>query len=107
MSIRRTCDGCGEVIPAEQAGAIAVQRDANPGALRTPGLAALDHTDWCRRCAAPILAVLGESLVKARQARERRAMAQRAASLDLPEQGTRSVASRFQRKPRHLRLTTE
>lgn len=81
MSITRTCNGCGETIPAAQAGAIAVQRDENPAALRTPGLAALDRTDWCRRCAAPILAVLGESLARARQARERRTMQERARSI--------------------------
>ena len=81
MTIQRACDGCGESIPAVQAGALVVQRDENPATLRTPGLAALDRTDWCRRCAAPILAVLGESLTRARQARDRRAMEQRARSI--------------------------
>ncbi len=81
MSITRVCNGCGETMPAAQAGAIAVQRDENPGALRTPGLAALDRTDWCKRCAAPILAVLSESLVRARQARERRTISERAKNL--------------------------
>lgn len=77
------CNGCAEVIPAAQAGAITVQRDQNPGALSTPGTAALDRTDWCHRCAAPILAALSESLVRARQARERRAIGQRARHLHL------------------------
>lgn len=97
MSISRACNGCGETIPAVEAGAITVQRDANPGVLHTPGLAALDRTDWCKRCAAPILAAVAESLTRARQARERRAMQQQATSIKLP---------RDLKKNRHLRLTS-
>lgn len=119
MSITRTCNGCGEAIPAEQAGALVVQRDANPGMLRAPGLAALARTDWCCRCAAPILAVVGESLTRARQARQRRAMQDRARSLDLsdlgdvpglkdarhPDLDARQGIKNLRRN-RHLRLTT-
>lgn len=83
MSIVRTCNGCGEAIPAEQAGALTCLRDRNPGIITPPSLAALDRTDWCKRCAAPILAALGESLTRARQARERRLVQQRARSLDI------------------------
>lgn len=112
MSITRTCNGCGEMMPIEAAGAVTVQRDANPGHLRTPGLAALDRTDWCPRCAAPILAVLSESLVKARQARERRAMAERARSVDLRAEiiseslRQQGEVQKNLPKNRHLRLTT-
>ncbi len=109
MSITRICNGCGERIPGAQAGALSVQRDENPGALRTPVLAELDRTDWCKRCAAPILAALGESLTRARQARERRMMGQRAQSLDvdtarLPVSGVPAVRKNLERI-RHLRLT--
>lgn len=83
MSITRACNGCGEAIPAERAGALTCQRDPNPGIVRPPALAALDRTDWCPRCAAPILAAIGESLAKARQARERRSISQRARNLHL------------------------
>jgi hypothetical protein len=104
MSITRTCNGCGETIPVEVAGALTVQRDANPGHLRTPGLAALDRTDWCPRCAAPILAVLGESLTRARRARERRAISERARSVELTST-TVEAAKKNLTKKGHLRLT--
>lgn len=97
MSIERRCNGCGEAMPACEAGALTVQRDENPGAIRTPGLAALDRTDWCKRCAAPILAAVSESLIKARQARERRTMQQRASSIQLPA----NVLNLSRKKLRH------
>ncbi len=104
----RKCNGCGEAIPAAQAGAIVVQRDENPGALRTPGLAALDRTDWCERCAAPILAAVSESLIRARQARERRTMQQQAQSVDIPNglDLTMRPDEKNLRRIRPLRLTT-
>jgi hypothetical protein len=106
MSITRKCNGCGEIIPAESAGALTAQRDRNPGIITAPSLAALDRTDWCTRCAAPILAAIAESLIRARQARERRAMAERAANLDLSELPAVAAARKNLPKKRHLRLTT-
>lgn len=83
MTITRTCNGCGEGIPGAQAGALVVQRDHNPGIVMPPTLTALDRTDWCKRCAAPIIAVVAEGLSR-RHNVQRRSMAERAQSVVVP-----------------------